>query len=115
MSATMRIQGGYYLLGGLWPLAHFRSFEQVTGRKPDRFVTEVASALYVAIGAALLAGGKQPPPHLRSLALLAAAASAGLDLRHRPALRPVYLGEAALEGCLIAASLREWFGDRRGP
>ncbi len=107
----MRVQGGYYLIGGLWPLVHFRSFEKVTGRKPDRFVTEVASALYVAIGAALLAGGKRPPLHLRTLAVLAGGASAGLDLRHRPALRAVYLAEAALEGLLIVASLREWMKD----
>lgn len=108
VSTAMRLQGGYYLVGGLWPLVHFRSFEAASGPKPDRFVTEVASALYVAIGTALVAGGHRPPPHLRALALLAAAASAGLDLRHRPALRPVYVAEAAVEGLLIAASVREW-------
>ena len=36
-----RIQGGYYLLGGLWRLLHARSFEHVAGPKPDQFQTDV--------------------------------------------------------------------------
>ena len=108
MINATRLQGGYYLLGGLWPLVNFRSFEAVTGPKPDRFVTEVASALYVAIGTSLVAAGRRPARQLRVLALLTALASAGFDLRHRPAVRPIYTAEAALEGVLLLASLREW-------
>lgn len=108
MSKTMRAQGVYYLVGGLWPLIDFPSFERVTGPKPDRFVTEVASALYAAIGSALLVSCRRPPAQIRGLALLAAAASAAMDLRHRPDVRPVYVGDAAFEAVLIAAALREW-------
>lgn len=58
MSKATRLRGGYYLAGGLWPLIHFRSFEDVTGPKPDRIVTEIAPALYVAIGTSLLTAGQ---------------------------------------------------------
>jgi hypothetical protein len=111
VSKATRLQGAYYLLGGLWPLMHYRSFEDVTGPKPDRFVTEVASALYVAIGTSLLAAGQRPAKEVRLLAVLTAVASAGFDVRHRPAVRPVYVAEAALEGLLLAASVREWVNE----
>lgn len=34
--------------------------------------------------------------------------AAQLDLRHRPAVRRIYVAEAALEGLLLAASVGEW-------
>lgn len=101
VSTVLRAQGWYYLVGGLWPFVHYRSFDRVTGPKPDRFVTEVASALYAAIGLGLLGGRPNPPPSVRRLGLAAALASAGLDLRHRPALKPVHLLEAGIETVFI--------------
>jgi len=98
MRAT-RLQGWYYLGGGLWPLLHFRSFEAVAGRKPDRFQTEVTSILFAAAGATLLAGtrGGRLPPAVRVLALSSALGTAYADLRHRRRLRAIFRAEAALE------------------
>lgn len=105
MNAT-RAQGWYYLLGGVWPLVHLPSFERVAGRKPDRFQTEVASVLFAAAGAALLAGAASPTPATRVLSGTSAIGVAALDWRYRRQLRPIFRVEAALEVALAAAALR---------
>jgi hypothetical protein len=104
----VKAQGCYYLLGGLWPLVHFRSFQAVAGPKPDRFQTEVTSALFAAIGVALLAHPRTEPLP-RSTAVLSAASALGtmyVDLRHRRAIRGLFYAEAALEAVFAAAALR---------
>ncbi len=108
MKRALRLQGCYYLLGGLWPLVGYRSFERLTGPKPDRFVTEVASALYAVIGAAILTGSRaEDPVTARRLAILTAMVTAAMDVRHRPDIRVVYAGEAAVELMLTAATVVE--------
>jgi hypothetical protein len=104
----VRAQGWYYLLGGLWPLVHFRSFEAVAGPKPDRFQTEVTSVLFTAVGAALLAGSRAARP-ARPVRLLAAATALGtayVDLRHRRALRDLFRAEALLELAFATGAVR---------
>jgi hypothetical protein len=102
----VRLQGWYYLLGGLWPLVHFRSFEAVAGPKPDRFQTEVTSALFVAAGVTLLAGTAEPPLHrpVRVLAAACAIGTAFVDWRHRHHIRSFFRAEAALEGAFAVAA-----------
>ena len=109
MAGLLEAQGWYYLLFGGWPLAHFRSFETLTGPKPDRFVTETTSALYAVIGAALTSDLRDGVPTAtgRRLGGLTAAASARTIARHRPDIRPVYLLDAALQTAFaIAAAAR---------
>ena len=106
---SIRQQGCYYLVGGFWPLLHFRSFEAVVGPKPDRFQTEVTSVLFVAIGAALLSataeeGDVRPPARL--LAVGSAAAVVGVEWRHFRRLPPVFWVEAALELAFATSALR---------
>lgn len=86
---------------------HYGSFEAVSGPKPDRFLTETASALYAVIGAALLVDLRDGAPTAtgRRLAGLTSAASALLIGRHRPHIRPVYLADAALQGCFAIAAV----------
>jgi hypothetical protein len=102
----IRLQGWYYLAGGLWPLVHFRSFEAVAGPKPDRFQTEVTSILFAAIGAALLLGarGSTLPPAVRALAVASALGTAYTDLKHRRQVRVIFQPEAALELTFAAAA-----------
>ena len=103
-----KAQGWYYLLGGLWPLVHFRSFQAVAGPKPDRFQTEVTSALFAAIGAGLLAHprGAPPPPPTTVLSAASALGTLYVDLRHRRAIRGLFYAEAALEAGFAVAALR---------
>jgi hypothetical protein len=103
---SMRAQGWYYLIGGLWPLLHFPSFEAVAGPKPDRFQTEVTSVLFVAVGAGLLSGParEERAGPAQVLAITSAAGVAWLDCRHRRVLRPLFRVEAALEAAFAAAA-----------
>ena len=102
-----RIQGGYYLLGGLWRLLHARSFERVAGPKPDQFQTDVTAALFTAAGAALIAGTLKNAPQgpARVLAISAPIAVAIIDLRHRHQIRRLFRLEAALEIAFAAAAV----------
>ncbi|MEX2534483.1 MAG: hypothetical protein WD273_02695 [Trueperaceae bacterium] len=43
-AALPLIQGGYYLLTGLWPLVHMDSFERVTVRKTGGASSSCSSA-----------------------------------------------------------------------
>ena len=105
-------QAAYYLVTGLWPLLHFRSFEGLTGPKPDRFVVESTGLLFAATGATLAsaAGEDGPEPPVRVLGALVAAASTLAALRHRPQLRAVYLADAAVQVTLAALVWRSTSG-----
>ena len=106
-----RIQGGYYLLGGMWRLLHPRSFERVAGPKPDQFQTDVTAALFTAVGAALIAGTLKRAPQgpARVLAISAPVAVAIVDLRHRHQIRRLFRLEAALEiAFAAAAAIHTW-------
>jgi hypothetical protein len=101
-----RIQGGYYFLGGLWRLLHPRSFERVAGPKPDQFQTDVTAALFIAVGAALIAGALKGAPQgpTRILAVGAPVAVAAVNLKHRHQIRGLFRLEAALELAFAAAA-----------
>lgn len=100
-----RAQGPYYLLGGVWPLVHFRSFAAVAGPKPDVFQTQIAGALFGSIGATLLLAPRTQP-WVRALAATSGLACALVDLRHVRRLRRVFLLDAALNGAFAVAALR---------
>ena len=101
-----RLQGGYYLVGGLWRLLHARSFERVAGPKPDQFQTDVTAALFTAVGAALIAGTRNSAPRgpVRVLAISAPVAVAVIDFRHRRQIRRLFRLEAALEVAFAAGA-----------
>lgn len=48
------VQGMYDLLGGLWPLLHLQSFEQVTGPKSDDWLVRSVAGILVVVGIGLL-------------------------------------------------------------
>jgi len=101
-----RAQGWYYLGGGLWRLLHPRSFERIAGPKPDQFQTDVAAALFAAIGATLvvdsLAGPRSKAPAV--LAVGSASAIAAIDLKHRRQIRSLFIIEAASEIAMAVAA-----------
>ena len=47
------LQAGLYLSTGIWPLAHRRSFEWVTGRKTDFWLAQTVGATVAAVGLGL--------------------------------------------------------------
>jgi hypothetical protein len=117
MRRILLLQGAYFLVTGLWPLAHLRSFLAVTGEKRDIWLLKTVSVLIVAIGAALLAASRRREPSGEAvlLAVGSAAGLAGIDVYYaaRRVIRPVYLLDAAVECALIAWLLLASRGVRR--
>jgi hypothetical protein len=97
----------YYLLTGLWPILHMRTFEAVTGPKRDRWLVKMVGALALANGAVLAYGASREriAPETIALAAASAAAFAAIDVVYvvRGTIAPVYLGDAAAEVALAAA------------
>jgi hypothetical protein len=71
-------QGAFWLASGVWPLAHYRSFEAVTGPKEDDWLVKTIGALIATVGATLMAAGvkRRVTPEV---ALLGAASAAALS------------------------------------
>jgi hypothetical protein len=113
MTRLTRAQGWYYLIGGLWPFVHFRSFQAVAGPKPDRFQTEVTSALFAASGAAIVVGARHPLG--RVLACLSALGVAGVNWRHRHSVRPLFYAESGMEVMFALAAAAAPPGRRARP
>lgn len=100
----MLVQAGYYLMTGIWPMVHLRSFEALTGPKPDRFVTEATGLLFAATGTTLAVAARQGSGDRpsRVLSAIVPIMSTFVTLRHRPALRLTYLADATAQ-CALAA------------
>jgi hypothetical protein len=97
----------YYAVTGVWPIAHMRSFEAVTGPKTDKWLVKMVGALALANGAVLAFGARRETISAETMVLAAcsAAAFAAIDLVYvsRGTIRAVYLADAAVELALAAA------------
>ena len=107
--ALGRLHAAFYLVGGIWPLVSYRSFEAVTGRKREPWLVKTVGLLTVVSGAVIAtdAGGREGTT--RRLAIGTALAYAAIDTWYagvRRNIRPIYLLDAAAELGLAAA----WFG-----
>jgi hypothetical protein len=101
-----KLQGGYYVLTGMWPVLSRRSFEAVTGRKQDFWLARTVGLLAAAVGAGLLQSARARrgvPEELRTTAACAAIAFVAVDVIGVAAgrIRPVYLVDAAAEVALL--------------
>jgi hypothetical protein len=105
-----RIQGAYFLLTGVWPLLHIRSFEAVTGPKRDRWLVKMVGLLAASIGVTLLAGSRRrvTSRETRVLAITSAVSFAAIDVWYaaRGRIAPIYLADAVVELGLLGAWLR---------
>ena len=105
-TAVAAAQSVYYLLTGVWPLLHRRSFERVTGPKVDFWLVEAVGVTVAAIGLGLaraVGGGGPVPRELRSVAVAAAAGLGALETVYvaRRRISPVYLLDAAIEAAFL--------------
>jgi hypothetical protein len=100
-------QGLYFLVTGIWPMVHMRSFLAVTGPKRDLWLVNTVGAVVAAVGGTLLLAGlrRRPTAETAVLGLGSAAALAGVDVVYvaRRTISPVYLLDAMAEGAFIAA------------
>jgi hypothetical protein len=108
-------QGAYFGATGLWPILHLRSFEAVTGPKPEGWLVKTVGGLLSVIGLTLVASSRRPAVGRESALLAAgsAAALAAVDIWYagvRRRISPVYLADAPVEIALVLG----WIALRRG-
>lgn len=105
-----QIQGIAYLMTGIWPLVHRRSFEAVTGPKIDFWLVRTVGALVSVIGVTLLLGSRRTRwmPEFTILATGSALSLAVVDIVGVAVRRisPVYLLDAVGEVALVAAWMK---------
>lgn len=119
MRTAALVQGAFFAVTGLWPVAHYRSFERITGPKVDDWLVKTTGGVLAAVGATLLASALRRPARrpgrsdLRALGMLTTAALAVADLVYvaKGRIPRVYLIDAAAEAVLFAL----WLRDRRQP
>jgi hypothetical protein len=112
----MWIQGPYYLLTGVWPLVHIRSFQYVTGQKydnlpnggeSDHWLVLTVGLLVTSVALALLTAAwrRSVQPEIAVVAIGSAAGLTAIDVIYvaRQVINPIYLVDAAIEVPLIAA------------
>jgi hypothetical protein len=106
--ARALVQGAFFLTTGLWPVAHYRSFERLTGAKSDDWLVKTTGGILAAIGLTLLSTRSSG----RTLGMSTAAALAAADVVYvaKGRISAVYLIDAAVEAVLCALWLRR---DRR--
>jgi hypothetical protein len=71
------LQGSVFLVSGVWPVLHMRSFEAVAGRKTDKWLVKTVGLLVAVAGAVLLrarSAGRISP----DVAAMAAGSAGGL-------------------------------------
>lgn len=100
-------QGVFWLAAGLWPLAHYRSFEAVTGPKRDDWLVKTIGGLIAVVGATLLSAGwrGKVTREIRLLGLAGAAALSAADVYfvRKKRISRVYLLDVAAEAPFLAA------------
>jgi hypothetical protein len=100
------VQGIYFVGTGLWPVAHLKSFEAVTGEKTDHWLVKTVGLLIAVIGFSLLAAVWRRRVDIQSGILGAgtALALAAIDVRYsiRGVISPIYLGDAVAEAVLFS-------------
>ena len=99
-------QGVFYVVTGLWPIVHLKSFETVTGGKREGWLAKSMGALVTVVGAALIVGSLEPRPS-RTLRVLGMGSAVALGLADlvfaKQSKQPkVYLADAAAEGAALA-------------
>ena len=88
-------QAAYYVVAGAWPIVHPRSFEAVTGPKPEDGLVKTVGALVTVIGGTLglASRSRRVTPELRFLA-----AGAALSLA---AVEAVYLSKRRIKSVYL--------------
>jgi hypothetical protein len=100
------VQGGYYLLSGVWSLVHIQSFIAVTGPKTDVWLVKTVGVLVSVIGLSLLVMGLRGEVD-PGLALVAVGSAVGLLVIEvayalQRVIGVIYLGDALLEAVFVA-------------
>lgn len=95
------MQGGYYLISGIWPLMNMSAFQAVTGPKTDLWLVRTVGLLLIVVGAVLILAAVRGRIDLQITVLGSATAAAllGIELTFvfDGTISAVYLVDALLE------------------
>jgi hypothetical protein len=112
-----RVQAAYFVVTGLWPIVHIRSFTLVTGPKYDLWLVKTVGVLITVIGLTIGMAGwrRRVVPEVFVLAVGSAAALGFVDVYYhlRGTIPAVYLLDAAAEAVLVVVWLVAWNSTRR--
>ena len=107
---TAVAQAAYFVVTGVWPLLHRRSFEAITGRKTDFWLAQCVGGLVAAVGAGIYVAHRRGrlTREVQEMAATSAAALGALETLYalRGRISKVYLGDAALEALFVAGWAR---------
>jgi len=99
--------GIYWIISGIWPILHIRSFEAVTGPKVDRWLVKAVAALITVIGAGLVQGARSDrvTPELETVAVGSALGLTAVDIVYvsKRRISPIYLLDAVAHTALAIA------------
>jgi hypothetical protein len=117
LSIVCFTQGSYYMLTGIWPLVHIRSFIWVTGPKSEIWLVKTVGILVLVIGAVLIksAAARRISPEIMLLAAGCAIGLALVDTYYAFINRiwNVYLLDALAEVILLAGWCIAWYAAGR--
>jgi hypothetical protein len=106
-------QGAYYLVTGIWPILHMRSFEAVTGPKVDKWLVKTVGGMIAITGALMLKKGLERTTDDDTIGVAVAGATflTGIDVWYslKGRISKIYLADAVTEVGLLAA----WWAARR--
>ncbi|HEU5077663.1 MAG TPA: hypothetical protein VFT72_00525 [Opitutaceae bacterium] len=106
------LQGGFYLLTGIWPVLSGYTFQRVTGFKADFWLAQTVGLLLAMSGLVMIvaARARRITPEIALLAAGEAVLLAIVDIYcvGQPHTTRVYLIDAAAEIILVLAWLRFW-------
>lgn len=109
-SSVAGLQGSYNVVTGLWPLAHMRSFEALSGPKTDKWLVRTVSGLLVTIGMEQLrsASSIERVAVAKRLGIGTAVTLTAIDLVYvaKGRISKIYLLDAAVELSILRGWLR---------
>jgi hypothetical protein len=113
LSVLAIVHASYYVLTGVWPLVHMKSFLAVTGPKTDVWLVNTVAVLVIAIGLPIGVAGVRGTigGETLLLAIGAAIGLAAIDVTYvaKRVIAPIYLSDALMETVLVAGWLLLWF------
>ena len=116
---VLAAQGAMYVVTGIWPLLHMKSFEAVTGPKTDDWLVYTVGLLLAVIGAVLLAALRRRTLDglFVVLAIGAALSLTAVEVVHvlDGTIACIYLLDAAIETVIAALLAIGWRAGRERP
>jgi len=105
MVLTLTIQGWFYVITGLWPILHMKSFEMVSGPKKDKWLVKTLGLMIACSGYIFIRYNQNDIA--RDLALINATCLAVIDVYYslKGVIWKTYLWDAGIEVGFISAYL----------